>query len=212
MSDANIKVEVDTSEIDTAITQIDSALGRTSGGRVNQVGASKSLSKQLTAKQLRELNKQVAISYQLYGTTYPSPVNWLGFASSPKAQIQQVTKKGIRETLTSSLSGMNLSREERILANQLGIPTRVLYNLKRAQKGLSAGVSYSGVVTAIATALIVIDQVMMLRRQLEIQDNQYKQIFQEYKPDLSKAEYEAIKDQSTNQWSKAINYIFRIGG
>jgi len=107
----------------------------------------------------------------------------------------------------------NFSREERIILNQI-LPSGTLrnfYNVKRLQGGLAIG-GYQATLGVIATGLILMQEINKLRQRLEAESQQYKAIFQEYKPDLSKQEYEKIRDQSTNQWNKALNYIFRIGG
>jgi hypothetical protein len=106
----------------------------------------------------------------------------------------------------------SLSREERIIWNQI-MPAgslRTLYNVKRLQGGIAIG-GYQSALAIIATGLIILQQINQLRQRLEADREEYRQVFLEYKPDLTKEEYEKLRGQSTDQWTKALNYIFRIG-
>ena len=106
----------------------------------------------------------------------------------------------------------SFSREERIILNQILPPgwLRNWYNVKRLQGGLAVG-GYQSALAVVATGLILMQQINQLRQRLEADREEYRQLFLEYKPDLSKEEYERLRGQSTDQWTKALNYIFRIG-
>lgn len=214
MSDANITVDVDTSQIDALITNLDTALGRRAVVGGQGMGRSLDPSGKLTNAQLRLLSKQVAIAS--FGG-YPNGVavntkNWRELDKIWNNPTQWKNLKDAAEPIggvRGAIRGLTFSREERILANRLGIPMREIYNLKRGEKGLSAGYSYIGIITAIATAVLLIDQVNRIRRSLKAEDEEYRKQFLEYKPDLTRDEFQQIKDRSTDNWGKFVNYIFR---
>lgn len=140
-----------------------------------------------------------------------SPYNWMGFASpnTPQATTQ-VAKKSIRDIIVG-LQTPSFNREQRIILNQLGFPTRAFYDVKRFQKGVAAGLlsSPTGLLTVAATILLIYEQVQRIQANLEQKETEYKNIFLEYKPDMTNKEFQRIKDQQHDIWGKMMNYIFR---
>jgi len=139
-----------------------------------------------------------------------SPVDNMGFARMPQQAQQQVMKKGIKNAILG-LDIPSVSREQRMVLNQLGFPTRAFYNAKRFQRGVAAGLISSPVgIFALATIIIMAyDQIRRIQRNLEQKENEYKNIFLEYKPDMTNREFQKLKDESHDMWGKMMNYVFR---
>ena len=208
-----IKIEIDRTLLDQYIANLDSAIaGGGRGGSSVSGGRRIGQPRNPSWKQDQFIQRFVAASNQYYGTHrgVSTPVDFMGFARQPQAAQQQMIKKGIKETILG-LNTPTLSREQRIVLNQMGFPTRAFYNFKRFQKGVAAGLlsSPTGILTTAALIIMIHDQIRKLQRNLEQKEREYKNIFLEYKPDMTKREFQTIKDQNQNQWFKMMNYVFR---
>jgi septal ring factor EnvC (AmiA/AmiB activator) len=155
-----------------------------------------------------------------------------------KTQINSIAKaiKQVQNTTGVPLDQIPaINRDLRIIMNRLPYGDRVTslsYRGRQLNRGISnlratkvlsqAGedalakqARIAGITSLTAFSIIaiteVLSQINKIRSQLEQEREEYKSIFMEYKPDLTKEEYEKLRGQSTDQWTKALNYIFRIG-
>ena len=215
MSDANIDVTVDTSQLDELIMRFDAATGRTMAGGISQIG--KSSSGRLSNADLRELNLQLAMAS---GSSYANDpwklyAKWGLHISDRNLSrfgdfMNNIEKRQAPMDAILASKLPSFSREERIVLNQI-LPSGALrnyYNIKRLQGGAKIG-GYQAGLAAIATGLILLQEIRRLQKQLKVDEEDYKKIFLEYKPDLTKDEFQDIKDQSTNNWTRFLNYVFR---
>ena len=180
-----IKIEIDRSILEEYIAQLDSAIagGRGGAGR-GEIGQPKNAS----AKDDLFVQKFVIASNQYY----------------------KMHPEGIKEAILG-IQLPDVTREQRMLLNQFGFPTRAFYNVKRVQRGVAAGLtSPTGLFMVAATVLMIVDQIKQIRADLQRQNQEYKNIFLEYSPKLTNKEYQAIKDQSTDNWGKFTNYLFGV--
>jgi len=186
---------------------------------------------------LRKLNLIITKQQLLTGGATGS-TNLTRKTRQSKQQINSIAKaiKHVQNTTGVPLDQIpTINRDLRIILNRLPYGERVtslsyrgrqlnrgIKNLRAAkvlsQQGedaLAKQARLAGLTSITAFAIIAItetlSQINKLRRQLEQEREEYKSLFMEYKPDLTKQEYEKLRGQSTNQWTKALNYIFRIG-
>lgn len=218
MSEDRIIINIEGMEvIDEYVTKLDTILGRTASGVTGGVG--RTAQGGLTNAELRRLSQDVAyvwasqrpevLARSVFEAGRFTDRNLRQFGDFMRLNDQMIKRQAPLDAILAS-SFPSFNREERIILNQI-LPSGALrnyYNIKRLQGGLNLG-GYQTSLAVVATGLILLQEIRRIQRQLKIDEEDYKKIFLEYKPDLTKDEFQDIKDQSTNNWTRFLNYVFR---
>lgn len=205
-------------ELDRLITNLDSALGR-------QVGETKRLPRRgagVNEAQLRALkrelltprdalDKRLDLTGKLTNTQLRNLSRDVAIATSETLIRDKGLFKGLLVQFKTAEFPI-VNRNLRTLMRQVPYGSSVsqtIFGTRRLQRSLIAG-GIEGAVGIAATLLIIFGTLSSMRRQMQVQNQQYKQIFLEYKPDLTVDEFNAIKDRSTDNWGKFTNWIFGV--
>ena len=105
-----------------------------------------------------------------------------------------------------------LNRELRILGGL--VPggrgaSQALFNVKRLQRGLVAGLSTpAGMATMASLVVLLAAEVATIRRKMELQDQRYRDLLSRYDSDMTREEYITVRNRSKDWSFKWMTQLF----
>ena len=239
MSADTIRIEIDDSALFAALTQLDGIMGDTTTGRI----AGGSIFNETEIESLKELARDLNydksfIFHEFLASNYARRIGFDPFAGKRGGMTFGRGKMSYKQMHTFSqfmktwenpsnrpgffqrLLGFQmpaLSREQRILLRQFpggGKMLRGIYNLKRLQRGISAGLTTTeGMTTLAATVLLLYAEFEMLKKKVDARDRAYRDFLGRYDTDMTRQEYLEVRNRSNDwRWRWATQFFGGIRG